>query len=155
MESQNTNQSLFDFNINENVKTHMRSAAVWAGSAAILSLVGAIIGIIRSVVQKNTVREYNRFEGFGQPRVTTSSSGGMLGAVISLIVAILLFYFLNRFATMTKNGLDNNNQSLVNSGLANLSSYFITVGIIVIILLAFCVLILAIGVSSPESFRSQ
>lgn len=63
-------------------------------------------------------------------------SENMVSIVISLIVTFLLFYFLNRFSSQAKAGLNSNNQQLVNNGLGNLSSYFVTIGILVIICLA-------------------
>ena len=150
MENQNTNQSLFDLSINENTKTQLRGAAVWAGIAAILSLVSAIIGLARSIIERNNPAKEYRFEGFNnQATVSTQSTGNVVSTVISLIITILLFYFLNRFSGQTKSGLISNNQELVNNGLGSLSSYFVTIGIILIIGLAFLVLALAIGLSAP------
>ncbi|HLG38296.1 MAG TPA: hypothetical protein VI461_01470 [Chitinophagaceae bacterium] len=144
MEYPNTNQSLFNLRINENTKIQLRGAAVVAGISAILTLVSAILSITGSFIARNkTVYQY---EGFGQTRVETGSN--ILGSVIMLVINVLLFYFLNRFSTQTKQGLNASNSQLVNNGLGGLSAYFVTIGILLIIALLFMLIIIAAGVSS-------
>jgi Na+/H+ antiporter NhaC len=90
----------------------------------------------------NPQAEY-KIEGFGDARMTANSSGNIVSVVISLIISILLFYFLNRFSSLTKNGLSGNNQEMVSNGLGSLASYFITIGILIIIILVIFLLVMA------------
>lgn len=136
MENQNTNKSLFDLSFNENAKTQLRGAAGWAGIAAIFSLVSTALSFIRAIMGRSSTRTEYKFEGFSQTKMGVEKSENMVSIVISLIVTFLLFYFLNRFSSQAKAGLNSNNQQLVNNGLGNLSSYFVTIGILVIICLA-------------------
>lgn len=145
----NQNQSLFSLRINENTKMHLRGAAVVAGVAAIFSLVSSILKLVTAFMDKGkTTTGYT--EGFGQSRLSTDSGTSIGGAIFGLIISILLFYFLNRFSSQVKTGLNGNNQELVNSGLGGLSGYMITIGIIFIILLVF-VLIAIAGVAAGGS----
>jgi hypothetical protein len=146
MDNQNTNQQLFGLKINENSKTQLRGAAVVAGIAAILSLISSVLKAVGAFMNKSQV-EY-QFEGFEQPSMSVQRTGNIAGAIITLIISILLFYFLNRFSTQTKNGINSSNQQLVNNGLGGLASYFVTIGVLLIIGLAFVLLAVVIGVTS-------
>jgi hypothetical protein len=142
MDNQNTNQSLFALRVTENTKVQLRGAAVVAGVAAILSLINSILGLIHSFLDRNkTTIEYH-YEGFNRT-ASAGKTNSIAGAIITLIISILLFYFLNKFSSQTKAGLDANNQQIVNNGLSGLSAYLVTIGILLIICLAFVVLAIA------------
>ena len=140
MDYSNTSQSLFTLRINENTKTQLRGAAVVAGIAAILSLVNSILSLVGTFLERKTVY---RYEGFGEARLETSTGGNIAGSIISLVISLLLFYFLNKFASKTKQGLNANNSQLINEGLAGLSAYFVTLGILLIIVLIFVLIFIA------------
>lgn len=147
MENQNTNQSLFGLKINENTKIQIKSAAALAGIAAILSLASSILKAIAAFTNKASQVEY-RFEGFDQPATEVERTSNIAGAIFTLAISILLFYFLNRFSTKTKNGLNTSNQQMFNHGLGGLSSYFVTIGILIIIGLVFALLGVLIAIGS-------
>jgi hypothetical protein len=142
MSDQNSNQSLFKLPINENVRTQLRGAASVAGVGAILSLVSSILSLISTFLQRNTTTLY-RAEGFETTTLTAQRSGNIVGGVIMLAISILLFYFLNRFSSQVKQGLNGNNSLSVTYGLSGLSSYFITVGILLILFLLIVLLAVA------------
>jgi len=92
---------------------------------------------VAAFVNKTKTPIESRYEGFSQ--TTTASlerTSNIAAAIITLIISALLFYFLNRFASQTKTGLNANNTEIVNSGFGGLSAYFVTMGIILIICLA-------------------
>lgn len=137
MEYQDTNSSLFNLSLTDNVKTQLKGAALWAGIAAILSLVTTIINIVVQFMGGGASARYKSTEGFNEAVVVQAEmAGNIVSAVITLAITGLFFYFLYRFASLTKAGLNNNDQEMVNNGLGSLSAYFITIGIIFIIALA-------------------
>jgi hypothetical protein len=141
MENQDTNQPLFNLGLSETAKTSLRGAARVAGAAAILGLVTVIIRIVLSFTERSKIE--SRYEGFNQHRVATERGPNIIGAIIELAIGILLFYFLNRFASLTKTGLNGNNTQLVNEGFGALANYFITAGVLVIICLVLFAIVLA------------
>lgn len=144
MENQNTDQSLFDLNFDENVKQNLKGVAVWAGMAAIVSLTGSILGFINYFVQKSRIESlYRQYEGFGVRR--TSSTSNLFSAVISLVIGIVLFSLLYKFSRSTKSGIDSSQQGLINEGLGSLASYFKVIGVLMIIAIAFFVLAFLAG----------
>jgi hypothetical protein len=134
MENQYTNTSLFDLSITDNVKTQLKGAASWAGIAAILSLASTIISIILQFAGAGSSPKIRSTEGFNETTVAQVQIGALIvSSLISLGLTGLLFYFLYRFASLTKKGLDNNDQEMVSNGLGGLSSYFITMGVLFIL----------------------
>ncbi len=146
MENTGTDKSLFDINFDENVKFNLKGAALWGGIAAIVSLVGSIIGLIDYFVQRQKIKRiYSSYGDIGlqQPDQT----GGFVSVFISLVIGIVLFVFLNKFSKKTKLGVDTNDQYLINEGLRGLSAYFKTMGILVIIVIVLSLLgvLIALG----------
>src|SRR5260221_6308597 len=148
MENQDTNQSLFDLRFDENVKQNLRTAATWGGIAAIISIIGSALGLINYFVQAGKPKSY-RFEGFQEMRVQTNNSNNLVSVIITLLIAIFLFYFLNQFAKTTKAGIDGNNPQQISQGLGSLSSYFKIIGVLLIIcIVIFGLVILVLGIGS-------
>jgi ABC-type Fe3+ transport system permease subunit len=147
MENQDTNQSLFDLHFDENVKQNLKGAATWAGIAAIISIAGSFLGLISYFIQKGKPKTY-QFEGFQEMRAQTERSTNIVSVILTLIIGLFLFYFLNRFARITKAGIDSNNQQQIGEGLGNLSSYFRIIGVLFIIGIIFFCLALLIGIGS-------
>jgi glucan phosphoethanolaminetransferase (alkaline phosphatase superfamily) len=69
------------------------------------------------------------------PTSPVSTVGAITGAFISAIIGCAINYFLYKFSTMTRDGLNNMNQVQLNQGLNNLSTYFKVLGIILLIVL--------------------
>ena len=147
MDTHDTNQPLFSLRINDNLRMHLRSAAVVAGIAAILSLSSSLLKVVAAFMNKNKITEY-RYEGFNQTSAAVERTSNIAGAIFTLIISFLLFYFLNRFAARTKAGLNANNIETVNSGLGGLSGYMVTIGILLIICFAFMLLLLVVALSA-------
>ena len=147
----NSNQSLFNLRINDNLRTQLRGTAVVAGIAAILALTSATLRVVISFMNKDKSPLESRYENL-DPTVRTVNSSGMniVSAVITIGIALILFYFLNRFASKTKTGLNVNNGEIVNNGLGGLSGYFVTWGVILIIILALF-LLFVVALASTNS----
>jgi small-conductance mechanosensitive channel len=144
MENQYTDQGLFGLSYNENLKTQLRSAAYWAGFAAILSLIGGILGLINYFVEKFKPVKRVTIEGFDEPLIRAQTSDtNIVSVVISLVLSIVFFYLLNRFSKQAIDGINGNNEELISSGLGSLSSYFIIFGVIMIIVIVFALLMIA------------
>src|SRR5258706_9295537 len=143
MENQDTNKSLFDLSFDENTKLQLKGAATWGGFAAVISIIGSILGVINYFIQKSNPKTYN-FEGFSELRTQTESTGNLASVIITFIIALVLFYFLNKFSRSAKAGVHGSNQQLIGEGLGSLSNYFKTIGVLLIICIVFLGLALLI-----------
>ncbi len=146
------NQSLFDLRINDNLRIHLRSAAVVAGIAALLSFASSILKVVTAFMNKGKTSLEYRYEGFNQTTASVERTSSIAGAIVTLVISILLFYFLNRFSTKTKTGLNVNNPQIVNTGFGGLSGYFVTLGILLIIFLALFLLFI-VGMMAGSASR--
>jgi flagellar biosynthesis protein FlhB len=143
MENQNTGSSLFELTINDNLKNSLSGAAVWAGIVGVLSFINSILGLVQYFMLKNKTPRFQQFEGFETQTYSSDTGTNLFSAILSLVVSGLIFYFLNKFKSQTKAGLNGNSPDLVSSGLQGLSAYFILMGIITILILAAMVIIFA------------
>ena len=143
MENTSGNESLFDLSFDNNVKSSLRELAVWAGLAAIVSLVNAVLGLISYFVQMSKINSIVGDMGTSSRMM----AGGLVTPLISLGIGIALFIFLNKFSRLSKSGVDNNDTYLINEGLGNLATYFKFVGILIIILLVIVLLLFMFGLA--------
>jgi small-conductance mechanosensitive channel len=139
MENQETDKSLFDLSFDEHSKFQLKGAATWAGYAAIVSITASVLTVINYFVQKSNSKSY-QFEGFPEMRTETSGTSNLASVVITFVIALALFYFLNKFSKMTKAGVDGSNQQLISEGLGSLSTYFRIIGVLLIICIVLVVL---------------
>ncbi len=140
MENTNADQSLFDIGFDENVKQQLKGAAAWGGLAAIAYLVNSILGIVNYFVLRQKVSSYG-FNTYRENQLAQASgTSGLVSAVISLLIGIILFYLLNKFSRSTRTGLTTNDNYFINEGLGSLSAYFKFVGVLLIIILVFVLL---------------
>jgi len=129
---QNEDSSLFSMNFDDNTKQQMKSAATVGGIAAIISIAGSALGLVGYIIQRTRPAPVI-LEGFGN--TTIPRSDNLVSTFISLVVAVVLFYFLNRFSTFVKKGIDGNISEHVTEGLGALANYFKTIGVLLIIAL--------------------
>ncbi len=138
MEYQNEH-SLFDIQYDDNLKQQMKGAANVAAIAAILSLVGSVVSFISFFVTRSRQEAMLRnmgMEGFSSQNAASTGSN-LVSAVISLVLAIFMFYFLSQYARLTKAGVDNNDTMQIGDGLAKLATYFKIIGVLLIIVMVF------------------
>lgn len=133
MENSTSGESLFDLHYDEGLKQSLRGAAVWAGTAAIVSLISSILSFAGYFIQKSKVDEmYREYESLG---LKPESTGNIASAVVSLIIGLVLFGLLLKFSRKTKAGIDASEQGNIYEGLGSLSAYFRVIGIILIIVI--------------------
>jgi small-conductance mechanosensitive channel len=137
MEQQTNNESdLFSFRIDERAKETLRSIASWAIIIVITTVIGYVIGLIAALKPKPETVLFR--EGFGG---SAADSHTTLGSVIfSMIIGLVITWFLYQFGVLTKRGVDKLSQNDLNRGFASLKIYFMIIGILIIIGFAFVLL---------------
>lgn len=145
MENPATGKSVFDLSFDENLKQQLKGAAKWGGFAAIISITGSVLTVITYFIQKNNPGAY-KVQGF--PDMQTQNAANLFSVIITFILGLILFYFLNKFSRAARNGIDGNDQLQINEGLGSLSTYFRIISILLIIGIVFLALGLLIGVGT-------
>ena len=146
MENSTSDKSLFDLSFDENVKQSLKGAATWGGLAAIVSLIGSILGLVNYFVEKGKESRYGGNSLEEMQIQQAANTGGFVSVVITLIIGIILFYFLNKFSRSAKAGIDTNDHYMINEGLGSLSTYFKFIGVLLIIILVLFALGILIGI---------
>ena len=146
MENSTSDKSLFDLSFDENVKQSLKGAATWGGIAAIVSLIGSVLGLVNYFVEKGKESRYGGNSLEEMQIQQAANTGGFVSVVITLIIGIILFYFLNKFSRSAKAGVDTNDHYLINEGLGSLSTYFKFIGVLLIIILVLFALGILIGI---------
>ena len=130
--------SVFELGFDENAKLSLKSAAMVASIAAIAMIINAGLSIVNFFIErsKQLPPELEEFENVRRGTDVMS----IIMMLIWLGVIFLLFFFLNKFSTQTKVGLNVSNSQQVTEGLGNLANYFKTLGIVIIVILCFVLL---------------
>jgi hypothetical protein len=148
---QNQDLSLFNLNLDQTGRAHLAEAARWAKFLSIIGfimcgiivIVGAFFGSVFSTLTS----------GYGNSPyddIQTSATGGLgaMMAVFYIVIALIYFIpvlFLFRFATKMKTALASNEQEVLNASFQNLKASFRFVGILTIIMIAFWILAIIVG----------
>ena len=140
-----TSTPLFD----EYTKEKIVGAAKLAGIAALLSIIGSVIGVITFFINPNPVPKVVAKEGFDEKMVQFQASGTIISVILSLVFNLILFYFLYRFSTLTRKSIVENNHQLLSNGLYSLGTYFkIWVVLIILSILLMIVAVIAAGLGA-------
>lgn len=134
---QSNNDSLFELEIDQQTSVSFREASKWVQFITITSFV--LMGLFLLVLI---------FAGtaFVSALQTTlpgiEAMGGVIITAMIIVIALasLLTIMLYRFGTLTKQGIQRQDQYLFNSGLKSLKYYFMVTGILGLIGVAFSIL---------------
>lgn len=134
MEQQFSNEPLLDLQVDYDSGNKFNEASRWAKFFAIVCFVG--IGLMLLWVIIAGAAASDAFSKF-MPG-TEFYMEGMGALVIGIIIIVLgifgfLMFLLYRFATLVKQGIQMQDQSLFNEGLRNLKNYFLINGIFALI----------------------
>lgn len=146
MEQQDTDQSLFDLSIDETAKDHLRRICSWTMVIVVTAVLGYVVAIVKALMPKAQVIQS---EGFG---VSVSTGQTLTSVIFSIIIGLLINYFLYQFTKLAKKGIEGISQADLNAGFYNLKIYFVIISVLVIIGLAF-ILLFFVALSADASAR--
>jgi hypothetical protein len=131
--------SIFEFNIDEETKSHLNGIAQWAKVNAIVGFVALGISVITTFIG---IGKISSLSGSGSAFVGSA----MLGIFISVIISLLLNITLISAASYLKKAVENTDQGSFEAGITKLAAYFKILGILFIIVLVIFVLALLVGI---------
>jgi len=144
MENQDKQTEIFNLRVDDTSSHHIKTIATWAVIIVITSLIGYVVGFIDYFKKRNQYEgmlseDEGSLTGF---MVKMGKGGNLAGTIISTLIGLLLCYFLYQFSVKAKRGVENMSQPDLNEGLVNFRNYFVTVGIVCMILLALMLIVL-------------
>jgi L-lactate permease len=110
-------EDLFKIEMSNKLRDDLRTAGNWAKIISILGFVSAFCAMMVNL-----------------------SNGSFLSAIFGAAFSVLLYIFLLKFGSLTKKGIDDNDQDTLNDGLLNLRTYFKIVAWLLIIVIVFVVI---------------
>jgi preprotein translocase subunit SecG len=154
MEQNQQDSSLFGLNLDHNSKTHLAEAAKWARFLSIVGLIMCGLVLLRILITGATVSTmgYSRYDS--DLRVDDSLAvTAVIITVVVIVLAMIPYIFLYRFASKMRAALASNDQETLNGSFQNLKVMFRYIGIFTIIFLSIMILLLLIGLASGAGGR--
>jgi hypothetical protein len=119
--------------IDTSAAEHIRSIASWAMIVVVTSVIGYVLSILE--LFRPAVIDSPQAEGFSVPVVGTSTS--IVGTIFTILLGLTVNYFLYRFASGVKTGVNGMQMEQINQGFRSLKMYFTISTILMIIVLLF------------------
>lgn len=134
----NDNDLFGDLSFDHTAKQYLRSIASWAKVIVIVAVIGYALSLIMVLTAPAVLAP--KAEGFDFYITQRSQSLGW--QIFVILIGLLINYFLFRFASLAKTGVNGLNQEALNKSFNNLKVYFIIFTIISILI--FLVIILGL-----------
>jgi hypothetical protein len=128
----NFDESLFDLQVDPEAGSHFRESSKWAKFLSVVSFIAIAIVLLFLMFAATTMTR-----AFQEFRPEFAGAGGFFVAVVLIGMLIVFFtsYLLFRFATLTRQGIERQDQVIFNRGLLALKNYFMIYGVIVMLAL--------------------
>ena len=142
---QSSNESLFDLQLDHEAGSHFRESSKWAKFLSIVYFVA--IGFFLLILLFAASAMVNAFQQYAPG---FAGAGGFLIAIIVIALAIIAFttFLLFRFAVLTKQGIERQDQVVFNQGLQALKNYFMVYGVLTMLSLIFSVITAITGLGN-------
>ncbi len=146
MEEQKQSHLFNDLEFDQTAKQHILSIASWAMTVVIVAVIGYVITLVGEF--STSAEPVTRPEGFGG--FGLALTGGNTGITVFIIlIGLLINFFLYRFASQAKNGINGLSQEQLTRSFNSLKTYFMILSVVGIIL--FLIVLLAVVVSAIGS----
>ena len=131
-------QPLFQLKLDDNVKAHMQEAARWGKFLAIVGFIIIGIMVIGGIFVGIAVSAVSSVYGSGGNAALGLLGGTGLALIYILLAAIYFYpvYALLKFSSLSKAGLNENNQEKFTRSFSYLKGMFRYCGILVIVVIA-------------------
>jgi Family of unknown function (DUF5362) len=139
-----SNQNLFDLQIDHQTNSFLSEAAKWGKFLAIMGFIFCGIMAIAALFAGRSMA--SMMPGLSTTEGTTAVIGGFV-TVFYLIFALIYFFpclYLFNFSSKMQVALRSNQQDLLNTSFRNLKSCFKFMGILTIVILSFWILAIII-----------
>lgn len=134
-----------DLEFDNVARAHIRGMAQWAMVIAILAVVGYVISLIQAF-SAPALPAVSQSEGFSDIFMGLERES-IPFTILSVAIGLLLNFFLYRFASQAKKGIDTHNGTELGQSFNSLKAYFMIYSILIIIVFVIVLLALAVGIS--------
>jgi hypothetical protein len=117
--------------IDDTAKSHILGLTSWAMIIVATTVLGYIIALVAAILAPKVDFSAVEMEGFSAASMMQQKSVG--SSIFSLIIGIVIYYFLYQFASKAAAGVKNNNMDEVKAGFKGLKIYFAILAILMIL----------------------
>jgi hypothetical protein len=139
METENKSTDIFgnEMPVDAMAKQYIRSMASWA----MVIVVTAVIGYVLNVIDLFRAKPVgSRTEGFGMDFTPKFGASEVFSTVFFILIGLLINFFLYRFATLARAGVEGLDQVKLNRSFSNLKAFFMACTIVLIIIFVYVLL---------------
>ena len=136
MEREEQPDSLFKVGLDENSRPNMRTAAIWAMVTGIAGFISLLFICISSIDTLTTLSRYSMYS-----RTNLYFTIFLIVMILFTVISFLINFYLVRFGSMTRQGIDREEGEVVDEGLKQLNSYIKILGICLIIFIVLIVFV--------------
>ena len=129
--------NLFELQFDENAKSSVLTMTRWAMVMVICSILGYVLTLAKYFWEKSRVNSFLESDDESYSNFRTIQTTGLVSIIISVLIGLLVTYFLYQFSSKAKRGMETMNSYDVNIGFANFKNYFLVIGILAIIVIGF------------------
>jgi hypothetical protein len=141
----NALDNFFNLSFDAAAREQLKKIALWAKIVALSAFIGYAISIVIAIFgHKDFSMEAEGFSVGAYIRTDES----IVGVLITVVIGVLINYFLYRFSISVRNGVDTMDTFKLNEGLSDLRTYFKIYGILLLIALIVFGLIIVFGILS-------
>ena len=147
-----TNQNLFDLQIDHQSNSYLSEAAKWGKFLSIMGFIFCALFVIVALFAGTAIA--TSMSSFS---ATSSGAGVMSGTIVTVVyILIALVYFfpclyLFNFSSKMQAALRGNQQDVLNTSFRNLKSCFKFMGVLMIIMLCFWILAIIVAIGAAVS----
>lgn len=141
-----SNQNLFDLQIDHQASVFLRETAKWSKFLAIVGFVICALLVLVGIFAGSLLADFGTLTGMGD----MVSGAGAVFTIIYVIIALVYFFpclYMYNFATKMKMALNTNDQNQLNSSFGNLKSCFKFMGVLTLVILCLYALMFLIGIA--------
>jgi hypothetical protein len=117
------------------IDAQAKSSLVGLASWAMIVVVTSVIGYVLSIVGLFTSNAPAAVQSEGFDSYLKLTGDNSIGVVIPIVIGLLLNFFLYRFATLAKSGVNTHNQDQLTASFKNLKIYFAIATILLLIVM--------------------
>jgi hypothetical protein len=148
MQPENNSDLFNDLSFDLTAKQHIRSIASWAIVIGVVGLIALLITLIQTFTAPAPVSSNS--EGFDFNNALRMGNSSGVWEVIGGLIRLVLIFFLFRFASQARTGLNGLDQSSLNGSFNSLKLYFMMGAIICLLFFLFFVLAMVFAVSAKS-----
>jgi len=145
MQQENQPNLFNDLSFDHTAKMHIRSIASWAMTVVVVAVIGYVISVFNTFAETSLSSSDSLYN-----QIMYSEDTAKIMSLVFVAIGLITNFFLYRFASQARSGLDSLNQQQLSKSFGNLRTYFMILSIILVIVFVVVVLGIVLFVTADR-----